>query len=163
MIWWPVVKQTLVTLLPTLPEFNGVTIHNGAPRTERGSKEWISVGWSQFGPQGGSRGSGFGDSGSWSNVEETESNARGEAGTVLCELVIWGGDESLVATYEERAFDLVNALDTRFRVDEENGARPLGVLPIGSTTDLAAEVITAQDKSGAQQRLVLSVNYFVRS
>jgi hypothetical protein len=158
MIWWPVVKQRLVVLLPTLEDWEGVVVYNGAAKEDRGVKQWITVGWSQYGPQGGSRGSGFGDSGSWSNVEETISDARSEAGTVLCELVVWGGDESLAATYEARAFALVNSLDAAIRADET-----LGVLPYTSTTDLGAEVITAQDKAGAQQRLILSVNYTARS
>jgi len=156
--YWPVVKQRLVVLLPTLSGWTGVVVHNGKPRENIGAHEWISVGWSTFGPQGGSRGSGLGDSGSWSHTDEAVTGMRAETGDVLCELVVWGGDESKAPDYEQRAFDLVNALDTSIRADER-----LGVLPNSSTTSLGAEVISGQDKSGATTRLILTVSYFVRS
>lgn len=158
MIYWPVVQQRLVALLPTLPGWTGVVVHDGQPRLNRNAKESISVGWSTFGPQGGTRGSGLGDSGSWSNTEETVQTMRAENGSVLCELVVWGGDEQSSTTYRQRAFDLVDELDQAIRDDET-----LGVLPRSSTTSLGAEVISGQDKTGASTRLIVSVDYFVRS
>lgn len=158
MIWWREVKQRLVDLLPTLPEFAGVVVHNGRPRQNLGAREWISIGWSSFGPEGGTRGSGLGDSGSFSPVEETVTSLEAEAGVVMCELVVWGGDESLAVDFESRAFDLVSALDRAIRQD-----KTLGVLPASSTSSVGAEVISGQDKSGAITRLIVSVNYSVRS
>lgn len=158
MIWWREVKQRLVDLLPTVPEFAGVVVHNGRPRKNLGAKEWVSVGWSTYGPEGGARGSGLGDSGSFGPTDETVTAMESESGTVMCELVVWGGDESLAADYETRAFELVSALDRTIRDD-----KTLGVLPPSSTTSVGAEVISGQDKSGATTRLIVSVNYSVRS
>lgn len=158
MNYWPVVQQRLVNLLPTLPGWTGVVVHDGQPRRDRNAKESISVGWSTYGPQGGTRGSGLGDSGSFSATEETVTSMWAENGSVLCELVVWGGDESAASTYRARAFDLLDALEESIRTDER-----LGVLPPSSTTSLGAEVISGQDKSGATTRLIVSVDYFVRS
>ncbi len=158
MIWWPVVQQRLVALLPTLSGFTGVVVHDGEPRVDVDAKKSVSVGWSSMGPLGGSRGSGLGDSGNFSFTPDGVDGMRGENGTVMCEFIVWDGDESAGATCRQQAFDLVNALDVSIRTDQR-----LGVLPESSTSDLSAEVVTAQDQSGATQRLVVSVSYFVRS
>lgn len=157
-LYWPVLKQRLVQLCPTLPGWDGVVVHNGMPRQDKNAKESFSIGWSSLGPEGGTRGSGQGDSGSFDEVEEPITNSRAYTGDITCELVVWGGDESLAATYEQRAFDLLGALEQAIRDDET-----LGVLPPTSTTGLGAEVISGQGKTGATTRLIVTIHFFVRS
>lgn len=148
MIYWPVVQQRLVALLPTLTGFTDVVVHDGPPLSEQGAESYVTVGWSE-------------DSGSGSFVptDEAITGMRAETGTVLCEFVIWGGDEDLPG-YRATAFDLVDALEESIRTE---GGQRLAVLPASSTTSLSADVVSAQDSSGATQRLLVSVNYFVRS
>lgn len=155
---WPTLQQRLVELCPTLPGWEDVAVHDGQPRQNKGAKESFSVGWSTYGPQGGTRASGLGDSGSFNEVEETISGVRAYTGTVLCELLVHGGDETLAGAYRQRAFDLLGALEDAIREDET-----LGVLPFTSTTSLGAEVISGQDRTGASTRLIVSVDFFVRS
>lgn len=146
MIWWPVVQQRLVALLPTLDGWADVVVYDGPPVSETGAQTYVTVGWTSTGESGG-----------WEAPDETTDTMRAELGTVACELIVWGGDEAL-PTYRATAFALVDALDVAIRTDET-----LGVLPVSSTTSLSAEVVSAQDASGATQRLVISVNYFTRS
>lgn len=160
MIYWPVVKQALLDLLPTLDGFDEVIIHNGQPMTDKGADRWISVGWSSFGPLGGGRTGGIGDRGSFDNdTDETVDRLWAERGSVACELVVWTGDEEAAASIESDAFTLVGTLQRSIRLDQSLG----GALPPLSLTSLSAEVMSAQDQSGATQRLIVSVNYFVRA
>ena len=156
MIYWPVLRRRLVELLPTLPAFDGVQGYDGRPRQNVGVREWVSVGWSTFGPDGGTRGNGLGDSGSFSPGEETVTGMESENGTVMCEIGVWGGDKNV--DYEARAFELVDAIDAAIRAD-----KTLGVLPESSTTSVGAEVVAGWDSNGKSTRLILSVDYFVRS
>lgn len=145
MIWWPVVQQRLVELLPSLLG-DDVLVYDGPPLSDRGANNYVTVGWSESG-----------DSGSFTPTDEPVTAMRAETGVVVCEFVVWGGDETLPA-YRTTAFEYVDALEQSLRDDER-----IGVLPPSSTTSLAADVVSAQDSTGATQRLVVSVNYFVRS
>ena len=155
MSYWPVVQQRLVALLPTLTGYADVVIYDGPPLSEAGAKKWVSVGWSSLGPLGGARGNGAGDSGSYEDVDETVDALWAERGNVACEFVVWSGDETALPAHRTACFDLVYQLQRKIRADQSLG--------IGLTTsNLSAEVVSAQDSSGAAQRLVVSVNYFVR-
>lgn len=160
MIWWPVVKQAVFDLLPTLPGFAGVQVYYGQPLTDKGGPKWVSVGWSSLGPLGGTRGVGGGDLGSFDgDTDETVDRLWAERGSVACEFVVWSGDEEAASTVETDAFALVNTFQRSVRLDPTLG----GALPRASRTSLSAEVMSAQDKSGATQRLIVSVNYFIRA
>jgi hypothetical protein len=158
-IFWPVVQQALVALLPTLDGYDDVLVYDGPALSDTASPMWVTVGWSSLGPLGGSRGSGAGDSGSFDgDTDEPVDRMWAERGSVACEFVVWSGDEQALTTHRASAFALVNTLQHSIRLDPT-----LGVLPPGCATSLSAEVVSAQDSSGAAQRLIVSVNYFVRA
>lgn len=151
MIYWPVVQQRLVALLPTLTGFTGVKIHDAVVLEDADAKSFVIVGGTT--PEDGGRV----EAGAWQFETITHSNARAERGTVVCEFAVWGGDETLPA-YRATAFDLVDELDAAIRADQT-----LGVLPVPSTTDLSADVVSVQDSNQAEQRLIVSVSYYVQS
>lgn len=143
---WPVVQARLVTLIPTIGAFSGVTVYDGPPAADS-AQSWISVGHVSS------------DTGA-GTFEQRVGNVdalREEDGTVLCEVVVWSGDDDLPAR-RTAAFVLTDALDATIRADQT-----LGVLRQGSTVTLSADVVSARDPSGSTQRLLLSVNYTCRA
>lgn len=143
MAWWPIVQARLVTLLPTLPAFAGVTIYDGPAVDDGASKSYATIGHVESGDVGGS----------YSQPDSTVDTMRQELGEVLCELVAWTGDVDL-PTVRAKAFSLADALDATIRADQT-----LGVLPTSSTTSLSVDVLPRQDHIGSEQRLLLTVHY----
>lgn len=145
---WPVVHARLVDLLSNLGSpWSGVSVFDGPPVTARVPDAFCTVGFVSDEEAGGAfthdrAGNGF-------QLEET--------GHVRCELVTQSGPTNL-ATVRARAFELIDALEAEIRRDQT-----LGVLPQGSTTNLAVDVLPVQTTNGAMQRLTFSLNYFTRT
>ena len=142
---WPAVVDRLVGLLPTLPDWSGVTVYDGPPVTADAPPEYVTVGFVDGVDFGG-----------------TYEQARGpgdcpeELGTVRSEVVAWTGDTDLPGL-RARGFELVNAWERALHNDPT-----LGVLPQGSTASLAVDVAPAQTTAGAVQRLTVTLTYTAR-
>jgi hypothetical protein len=141
--WWPVLQQRLVVLMPTVA--SGWTVFDGpAAGREKGVQKYILVGASTEG-----------EGGSYGQPDDTIDTMRQEEGSVVVELNSWSGDVAAPTRLTE-CFAVANALEALIRTDQR-----LGVLPVGSTTALSAEIVTPT--KGTSARLVLSVEYFTRS
>lgn len=142
-VWWPVLQQRLVVLIPTLA--SGWTVFDGpAAGREKGVHQYILVGASTEG-----------EGGSYNQPDDTVDTLRAEEGTVVVELNSWTGDVA-APTRRAECFAVADALEALIRADQR-----LGVLPVSSTSALSAEIVTPT--KGTSFRLVLSVAYFTRS
>lgn len=148
MIAWPKVVQALLVMLPTLPGWAGVTVRDGpflAPPTDG---EFCTVG-------------AVDDESSAGNFQQDISDLDGavdEAGTVRCDVAVSTGGDDLPAM-RARAFALTDAVDLAVRADPTLG----GVLGADGVVTVSGDVLPIQNASGTAVRLVLSVNYFLRS
>lgn len=145
MIAWPIVKNRLVALLPTLTGWSITSVYNGPVVTGDAPTEFVTVGYVPGEDFGGSfeQARGLGDL-----PEET--------GAIRSEIVCSDGDTDM-PTVEARAFELADAWQAEVDRDPT-----LGVLPQGSTTSLAVDVQPAQTTGGAVQRLTVTLSYFAR-
>jgi hypothetical protein len=151
MIWWPVVQQRLVALLPTLSGFTDWVVHDRAPVENVDARKYVIVGGIDPGAGEAPQVS----AGTFEFIDEPIDGLRAERGEVICEFACWGGDLAL-PTYQANAFAYVEALDSAIRDDQS--------LAIGlTTTDLSVDVTHTQDSNGADQRLTVAVRYFGRS
>lgn len=141
---WLTVHDRLLTLLPTLQGWGGVTVFSGRAVTGDAPTAYVTVGYAQLEDSGGE----------FSHEPHSAGWGTNEAGSVRCELVCESGDPADIATLRTRAFDLIDALEVEIRRDQT-----LGVLRPGSTTRLVVDVVPVQDSTGAQQRLAFSVEY----
>lgn len=147
---WPLVKNRLVALLPTLTEWSGVQVYSGPPVTADVPTEYITVGYVVGEDFAGTYEQTRNGEGGWQGALE-------ESGTVRSELVCATGEVDL-PTVEARAFELVDAWEAEVSRDET-----LGVLNSSTSSSLAVDVLPAQTGAGAIQRLVVTLTYFTRS
>ncbi len=148
---WPLVKRRLVTLLPTLPGWAGVTVFSGPPVTADAPTAYCTVGYVEGEDFGGSYEQTRNGAGGWDGALE-------EIGTVRSEIVLWSGDPADLPALETRAFALVDAWEAEVSRDER-----LGVLAASSTSSLSVDVQPVQNQGGAAQRLAVTLTYFSRS
>jgi hypothetical protein len=139
--YWPLVQARLVELLPDLLP-DGVVVFDGpSAGGEKGAKQYATVGATSDG-----------DGGSYEQPDSPVSgNFRQERGEVLCELVDWSGDVSVAAKRTE-VFGWADLLEASIRADQR-----LGVLPAGSTSTLAGQLVMTPTAA----RLVVAISYFV--
>jgi len=145
---WPVLRNGLVTLLPTLAGWSTVLVTDGPPLTgDTGQQTDGSVAYCAVGYVEDERGAG-----SWASSPEGSGHFDEETGEVRSELYTGNGDGDLSAAILA-GFALVDSLKAAAAAD-----RTLGLLPQGSTCSVSGEVVTGRSE-GAGQLLVLSVSY----
>ena len=147
---WPLVVDRLVSLLPSLPGWSGVTVFDGPPVTGDAPADYVTVGFVVGEDFGGSYEQTRNGEGGWQGALE-------ETGTVRCEVVCTTGDEDSLPAMRARAFELVDAWDASVADDET-----LGVLPASSISSLTVDVQPVQNTSGAAQRLTVTLSYLAR-
>lgn len=148
MIGWPKVQQALLTLLPTLSAWSGVIVQDGpflAPPTDG---EYVTVG--AVDDEDGA--------GTWQQEQDGLDGFVAETGTVRCEIAVSTGADDLPAV-RARAFVLADALDAALRADNTLG----GQFGVDTEVTVSGDVVPVQNSSGTAVRLVLAVNYFIRS
>jgi hypothetical protein len=135
------VQARLVELLPGILS-SGVVVFDG-PRAgrEKGAKQYVTVGATSEGAGG-----------SYEQPDSPIDSMREERGEVVCEFVDWSGDENNIATRRSEIFAWADALEASIRADQT-----LGVLPAGSVSALAGELVLTATKAS----LVVSVAYFI--
>lgn len=142
---WPLVRDRLVAVLPTLPGWTGVTVQHGQQVTGSAPGDFVTVGYVP--------GEDFAGSyeqtrpGAW-NVEET--------GTVRSQVVSASGDTDIAAR-EARVFALADAWEAWLTANPT-----LGVLSASSTASLSVDVEPVQNSAGAAARLIVTVAYLAR-
>jgi hypothetical protein len=138
-ILWPRVKTALVTALPTvLPDAN---VYDGPVVTGEKPIRYVTVGWQPSTDDV--------SAGSFEQSTAPDGFSAQEDGTVLLEVAAVTG-----ATDVPDAFDLAEAISLWVQNNQT-----LGVLSANATADVSAEVLEAQTRAGAAQRLLLTVGY----
>lgn len=140
--WWPQVNNRLVALLPTLPGWSAVVVYDGPPVTEDYAEQYATVGYVQDTVAG-----------TYRQDRDTVDTLVREVGDVRVHLVVRSGDDDLPGL-RGQAFTLASALDDAMRADGQ-----LGLLPEGSNTSLAVDVLSRQDQDGTAFDLVLTFTY----
>lgn len=142
---WPLVRNRLVEILPTLPGWSGVTVMHGQQVSGDAPSDFVTVGYvpgEDFaGSYEQSRPAGWG-------IEEN--------GTVRSQVVSASGSTDIAAR-EARAYELVDAWEAWLSVDPT-----MGVLMQGSTASLSVDVEPVQNSAGAAARLIVTVTYLAR-
>ena len=144
---WPQVVDRLVTLLPTLPGWLGVTVYDGPPVTQDAPANYVTVGYVVGEDMAG-------------DYEQTDTagDLTEESGTVRSEIVCTTGNVDLPSV-RARAFQLADAWRAEIRRDGTLG----GVLTLGGSSSLAVDVQPAQTTAGSVQRLTVTLSYMSRS
>jgi hypothetical protein len=138
--YWPVVQARLVELLPTILPAGVVVIDGPFAGTEKGARQYVTVGATSEGAGG-----------SYEQPDSPIDGVREERGEVVCELVDWSGD---VDTPTKRAavFAWADLIEASIRSDQT-----LGVMPAGSVSALAGDLVMTATKAA----LALTVAYFI--
>jgi len=145
---WPQVVDRLVTLLPALPGWLGVTVYDGPPVTQDAPADYVTVGYVVGEDMAG-------------DYEQTTAGLGGmleESGTVRSELVCTTGNNALPAM-RARAFALVDAWQAEISRDQTLG----GVLGASGTSSLTVDVQPSANTDGSTQRLTVTLSYFART
>jgi hypothetical protein len=140
---WPTIRARLAAALPAVvgPD---VRVYNGPVVTGDTPPAYLTVA-DQPSVEDES-------AGTYEQAQTLDGYAAQETGTVLMELAAVTGD-----TVVPDAFATASAISAWVQADQT-----LGVLSPGSTSSLSVEVLQAQNKAGAVQRLLLTLNYFTR-
>lgn len=144
---WPLIHARLVELLPTLAGWEDVPAFDGPPITGDTPRDYVTVGYVIAEDS----------AGTFSHIRSGGGYQVEETGGIRCELVSTVGETDL-ATVRARAFALLDALEQEIRRDQT-----LGVLSTEGTSALDVDVVPVQTTSGAQQRLVFTIQYFTRT
>lgn len=137
---WPLVKDRLVALIPTLTPAPALTFDGPVP-TGEAPASYCCVGWQPSTDDT--------SAGSYEQTSLSDGFGADETGTVLLEFGAVSGDDM------PSAFLMVDALQASVQADQTLG----GVLgPLG-TVAIETEVVEAQNNAGAVQRLLVSLNY----
>ena len=139
--YWPVVQARLVDLLPTLLPAGVVVFDGPSAGREKGAKQYVTVGATAEGAGG-----------SYTQPDSaTSGDFRAEQGQVECEFTDWSGDSN-APTKRGVVFGWADLLEASVRADQT-----LGVLPKGSVTELAGELVMG----ATTVRLVVTLSYLV--
>jgi hypothetical protein len=141
-VLWPRVQDRLVTVLPAV--LVGAKVYGGPVVAGEKPARYLTVGC-QPSTDGQS-------AGTYEQAQTLDGYAAQESGTVLMELAAVTGSTTL-----PDAFESASAISAWVQADQT-----LGVMTPGSTSSLSVEVLQAQNKAGAVQRLLLTLNYFTR-
>lgn len=139
---WPLVVQRLVTLLPTLPGWSGVSVFDGPPVTGDDPNAWCTVGYISDDKAG-----------NYTTTQHDDGFSRHETGEVRSEVVCNTGDDDLTIV-RARLFALLDAVDVAVRAD-----RRLGVLSAEGTSTFAVEVMSVKDAQGTAQGATFTLHY----
>ncbi|GAC1374656.1 MAG: hypothetical protein NVSMB4_02320 [Acidimicrobiales bacterium] len=139
---WPKVVNRLLTLLPTLPGWSGVTLFDGPPVTGDNPNLFATIGYVKDD-----------QAGNYTSTQHDDGFNRHETGEVKCELVVNSGDPGLSGV-RAQAFALMDALDASLRSD-----RRMGVLSPEGTSTLVVDVLSITDPAGTAQALTFAVHY----
>ena len=138
---WPSVKDALAALVVTLVPDGVLVIDGPLPQGNR-PKRYITVGWQPSTDDD--------SAGSYEQTSLSDGFAADETGTVLLEIAALSGDPVI-----PDAFAVVDLLHESIQTDQTLG----GVLgPLG-TMAITTDVVEAQNRRGAVQRLLVSLSY----
>lgn len=138
-ILWPQAKAALVAALPTVVP--AAKVYDGPVVTGEKPTRYVTVGWQPSTDDV--------SAGSFEHSPGPDGFSAEETGTVLLEIAAVTGGTDM-----PDAFDLAEAIT--LWVHEH---QTLGVLSANATAAVAAEVLEAQTRAGAAQRLLLTVFY----
>lgn len=141
---WYAVKTALVTQLRTV--LAPVVVYDGPTLTGDAPLSYLSVGASpstDAGNAGGFR----------QDPSDNSGYTVAESGDILCELGAVTGN-----TVMPPVFGLFALLAAHVQADQTLG----GTLYPGSTVTVSAGVVAEQTRSGAVQRLIVTISYFTR-
>jgi len=144
-VLWPIVRDRLVTILPTLPGFGAVTVYDGPVTSGDTPATYVTVGWQ---PRTEDE-----SAGSFTQLEGPDGFSVTEDGAVLMEFAAVTGDSTV-----PDAFAMYGALATWLQQNPR-----LGILVPGSLASLQVEVAEAQNTAGAVQRLLVGLLYTAHS
>jgi len=140
-VLWPIVRDRLVEILPTLPGFTSVTVYDGPVTSGDTPGTYVTVGWQPVTEEV--------SAGSFTQLEGPDGFSVTEDGAVLMEFAAVTGDSTV-----PDAFAMYGALATWLQANPR-----LGILVPGSLASLQVEVAEAQNTSGAVQRLLVALLY----
>jgi hypothetical protein len=141
---WPLVVDRLVALLPTLPHWAVVEVHDGAAYDVK-AVTFATVGHATDGVQT--------HAGSYTKTLSNDGVQYVERGSVACQIVCTD-DISSVTQLRALIFGLLDDLEDAIRQD-----RTLGVLSQEGTADLSVDVSTMQTIPGATATIAFSIDY----
>jgi hypothetical protein len=141
---WPLIRDRVLSAVP--PLLTGVTVWDGRVVTQAKPASWLTVGYQPSTVED-----------SAGSYEQSPSQVGGyaaeENGTLLMEAGARTG-----STETPDAFGIADVVHGWVDGDMTLG----GLLPQGSTASVAVQVVEAQQKAGAVQRLLITLTYFTR-
>lgn len=140
---WPAVVDRLVSLLPTLPGWESVTVFDGPVPTGQTPTDYVTVGYVSDD-----------NAGVYNSTLYGEGSQYSEQGSIVSHLVCQTGNANIPAM-RARVFALIGALEDEIRAD-----RRLGVLSQEGYCDLTVDVQSISNARGSAQALNFTINYF---
>lgn len=139
---WPLVKARLVTVLPTLPGWDGFAVYPGRCPTGSPPPKYATVGWTSGDEAGG-----------YSFDQDDSGYQWAENGSLYCEINVSSGGED-ASVPESLAQAALDGVTDAFRAD-----RRLGVLPAESSASLAVTLAPVANASGTAFIARFALNY----
>lgn len=145
---WPNVYSAVLTALPSLSGWSGVTLFDGPPVGGSAPQQWAALGIASIDPEDDNNGT------LHLELSPIGNHFAVETGDVPLLIVVGSGTVADYATNRATAFTLANAVRAWFLNDPT-----FGVLPVGSSSALDVTVASKQNRAGTAYALVLIFTY----
>lgn len=140
--YWLPLQQRLVTVLPTLSGWSGVTVYDSMPTTAAAPAVYCTVGYLSDEHEG-----------LYKTTFAPDGVRYMEQGSVSCHLVARTGSVD-IPSMRATVFALADTFETYWR-----GDRKLGVLPPDSEIGLTVDVMLTADENGTAAALAFTLDY----